>query len=127
MDSFPRTPFSTPLSGSARETEDRIRNIFQYQKKRPPVLALLLACTLALLCGGLVSCETQSPAPSLSQEEEHLLSLLAAEDQSIWEEGDKPRLLACVEQGDYLLGAAAYSHRLGDTLLIGVMDRETGE
>ena len=123
----PKTPFSTPLSGSARETEDRIRNIFQYQKKRPPVLALLLACALALLCGGLVSCETQSPAPSLSQEEEHLLSLLAAEDQSIWEEGDKPRLLACVEQGDYLLGAAAYSHRLGDTLLIGVMDRETGE
>ena len=32
MDSFPRTPFSTPLSGSARETEERIRNIFQYQK-----------------------------------------------------------------------------------------------
>ena len=123
----PKTPFSTPLSGSARETEDRIRNIFQYQKKRPPVLALLLACALALLCGGLVSCETQSPAPSLSQEEEQLLSLLAAEDQSIWEEGDKPRLLACVEQGDYLLGAAAYSHRLDDTLLIGVMDRETGE
>ena len=27
----------------------------------------------------------------------------------------------------YLLGAAAYSHRLGDTLLIGVMDRKTGE
>ena len=123
----PKTPFSTPLSGSARETEDRIRNIFQYQKKRPPVLALLLACALALLCGGLVSCETQSPAPSLSQEEEQLLSLLAAEDQSIWEEGDEPRLLTSIQQGEYLLGAAAYSHRLGDTLLIGVMDRETGE
>ena len=33
--SIPRSPFSTPLSGSARETEDRIRNIFQYKKKRP--------------------------------------------------------------------------------------------
>ena len=57
MDSFPRTPFSTPLSGSARETEERIRNIFQYQKKRPPILLLALACALALLCGGLVSCQ----------------------------------------------------------------------
>ena len=74
-----------------------------------------------------MSCQPQSPAVSLSQEEEHLLSLLAAEDQSIREEGDEPRLLASIQQGDYLLGAAAYSHRLGDTLLIGVMDRETGE
>ena len=125
--SVPRSPFSTPLSGSAREAEDRIRNIFQYQKKRPPILLLALACALALLCGGLVSCQPQSPVPSLSQEEEHLLSLLAAEDQSIREEGDEPLLLASIQQGDYLLGAAAYSHRFGDTLLIGVMDRETGE
>ena len=28
---FPRSPFSTPLSGSAQEAEDRIRNIFQYK------------------------------------------------------------------------------------------------
>ena len=55
--SLPRSPFSTPLSGSAREAEDRIRNIFQYQKKRPPALLLALACALALLCGGLVSCQ----------------------------------------------------------------------
>ena len=68
MDSFPRTPFSTPLSGSARETEDRIRNIFQYKKKRPPILVLALACALALLCGGLVSCQAretaETPGPS---------------------------------------------------------------
>ena len=56
----PNTPFSTPLSGSARETEERIRNIFQYQKKRPPILLLALACALALLCGGLVSCQPAS-------------------------------------------------------------------
>ena len=53
------SPFTTALSGSARETEDRIRNIFQYQKKRPPVPALLLACALALSCGSLVSCQAQ--------------------------------------------------------------------
>ena len=55
--SLPRSPFSTPLSGSARETEDRIRNIFQYKKKRPPLLFFVLACILALSCGGLVSCQ----------------------------------------------------------------------
>lgn len=66
--SLPRSPFSTPLSGSARETEERIRNIFQYKKKRPPVLFLALACALALLCGGLVSCQAretaETPGPS---------------------------------------------------------------
>ena len=57
--SVPRSPFSTPLSGSAKETETRIRNLFQYKKMRPPALALLLACALALTCGGLVSCQRQ--------------------------------------------------------------------
>ena len=57
---LPRTPLSTPLSGSAKETQTRIRNIFQFQKKRPPLLALTLATALALSCGGLVSC--QNPA-----------------------------------------------------------------
>ena len=66
MDSFPRTPFSTPLSGSAREAEGRIRN--KYQKKRPPALLLALSCALALTCGGLVSCQAretaETPGPS---------------------------------------------------------------
>ena len=57
---LPHTPLSTPLSGSARETKIRLRNIFQFQKKRPPVLALALAAALVLSCGGLVSC--QNPA-----------------------------------------------------------------
>ena len=62
----PKTPFSTPLSGSAREVEGRIRNLFQYQKKRPPILSLVLACALALFCGGLVSCQTaQADFPTL--------------------------------------------------------------
>ena len=33
---MPRTPFSTPLSGSAREVELRLKNIFSGPKKRPP-------------------------------------------------------------------------------------------
>ena len=36
-DKMPRTPFSTQLSRSAKETEIRIRNIFSGPKKRPPV------------------------------------------------------------------------------------------
>ena len=39
---IPSTPFSTPLSGSARVTEMRLRNIFSGPKKRPPVLFLAL-------------------------------------------------------------------------------------
>ncbi len=62
----PHTPFSTPLSGSARETELRIRNIMSGPKKRPPALFLLLVFSLCLFCGNLVSCqvkEAQAPAP----------------------------------------------------------------
>lgn len=58
----PRSPFTTCLSRSTRETERRIRNLFQYKKKRPPLLALLLAAALALSCGGLVSCQIQAEA-----------------------------------------------------------------
>ncbi len=54
---MPRTPLSTPLSGSARETELRIRSIFSGPKKRPPILVLTLMCAACLLCGNLVSCQ----------------------------------------------------------------------
>ena len=37
----PRSPFATPLSGSARETELRLRSIFQWKKRRPPALLLV--------------------------------------------------------------------------------------
>ena len=61
---MPRTPFSTPLSGSARETEIRIRNIMSGPKKRPPVLFLALVFSVCIFCGNLVSCqvkETEAP------------------------------------------------------------------
>ena len=56
----PRSPFSTHLSGSARETELRIRNIFQWKKKRPPVWLMALVGAIILLCGSLVSCQNQT-------------------------------------------------------------------
>ena len=54
---IPDSPFSTRLSDSAKETELRLRNIFQWKKKRPPVVAMILAALAALFCGGLVSCQ----------------------------------------------------------------------
>ena len=54
---MPRTPFSTPLSGSAKETEMRIRNIMSGPKRRPPVLFLALVFSVCIFCGNLVSCQ----------------------------------------------------------------------
>ena len=51
---MPRTPFSTPLSGSARVTEMRLRNIFSGPKKRPPALFLALVFAVCIFCGNLV-------------------------------------------------------------------------
>lgn len=54
--SLPRSPLTTRLSGSARETEYRICNIFQWKKERPPLPFLVLAIAAIALCGSLVSC-----------------------------------------------------------------------
>ena len=44
--------------------EQRLRNMFQYPKKRPPVWVMALALLAVLSCGGLVSCEAQAePEP----------------------------------------------------------------
>ena len=51
---MPNSPFATRLSGSAKETELRLRNIFQWKKKRPPVLLIVLAILVVSACGGLV-------------------------------------------------------------------------
>ena len=55
--SLPRSPLTTQLSGSARETEDRIRSIFLWKKKRPPVPVLAVTALIIVLCGSLVSCQ----------------------------------------------------------------------
>ena len=67
---MPRTPFSTPLSGSAKETEMRLKNIFSGPKRRPPVLFLVLVFSACLLCGNLVSCQmTETEKPDASSKE----------------------------------------------------------
>jgi hypothetical protein len=68
---MPRTPFSTGLSGSARETEIRLRNIFSGPKKRPPLPFLILMFAIAIFCGNLVSCRQRPPEPSLLMETQY--------------------------------------------------------
>lgn len=60
-----RTPVSTCLSGSAKEAELRIRNIFQWKKKRPPMVLFVLTAVAVLFCCGLVSCQEQENVPSV--------------------------------------------------------------
>ena len=67
----PHSPLTTRLSGSAWETENRIRNIFQWKKKRPPVLVLVLAAVIIALCGSLVSCQKQPSVPSIIMETQY--------------------------------------------------------
>ena len=61
---MPRTPFSTPLSGSARETEIRIRNIMSGPKKRPPIPLMILVAAVCIFCGNIVSCQMAEPEPA---------------------------------------------------------------
>lgn len=55
---MPHTPFSTALSGTVKETQARLKNIFSGPKKRIPVLFLTLMCAVCLLCGNLVACQS---------------------------------------------------------------------
>lgn len=67
MKHMPRTPFSTPLSRSARETKMRLENIAAGPQKRPPVIFIVLVSAACLLCGNLVSCQmAEAEAPDTS-------------------------------------------------------------
>lgn len=63
----PRSPFSAPFSRSAKETGLRIRNVFQWKRKRPPLLAFAVICLAVACSGSLVSCQKgnhQAATPS---------------------------------------------------------------
>lgn len=61
--SIPNSPLTTHLLSSPTETELRLRSIFQWKKKRPPVVFMILAALTALLCGSLVSCQPGQDEP----------------------------------------------------------------
>lgn len=54
----PHSPFTTPFSPTAREMGLRLRSLFQWKKKRPPLAVLGLVCAGVVLSGSLVSCQT---------------------------------------------------------------------
>ena len=68
---MPRTPLSTHLSRSAKETEIRIRNIFSGPKKRPPIPLMILMAAVCIFCGNLVSCQQRPKEPSLVMETQY--------------------------------------------------------
>lgn len=128
----PNTPFSTPLSGSAKEAEERIRNIFQYKKTRPPLPLFLAACVLALFCGGLVSCQTGENAASSQMMEEGAVwdTLRRSADVSGLDDRDglAYTMLASVSGEDYTLAAlSVHDFYPRYTLVIGAADTQTGE
>ena len=91
---MPRTPFSTQLSGSARETEIRIRNIMSGPKKRPPLPFLLLMFSVCIFCGNLVSChvaeaeQDTSPQRASSSVETEIPVLPQEIDRAVLEDID---------------------------------------
>ena len=98
-----KTYFSTPLSKSTKDTESRIRNIFQGQRKRPAAIALALVAVVALLCGSVVAVRAkQSPAPPEDnrEQEEKEAAAYAAQPKELSElpafvyQGDNPYLAA---------------------------------
>lgn len=65
--SFPRTRLSTRMSGSASETERRLRHLFAKHKR--PALALVAVVALAIaLCGGLVACQSATGSGGLTMD-----------------------------------------------------------
>ena len=119
----PHSPFSTRLSGSARETELRIRNIFQWKKKRPPVALFLLTAVLVLSCCGLVSCQTEA-TPDNSED-------AVVSDSWIYEPADDPietvrRVIEGQDQKEYTFTVRVDSLAIDEDETARVADRYRG-
>lgn len=130
----PRTPFSTHLSRSARETELRLRSIFQWKKKRPPVLLMVLAALACLSCGSLVSCQVEGASPDAAS--------VGSGESTVWDalragadltglddsEGLACTALASVSGDGYTLAAlTVHDWQSNYVLVIGAADDGTGE
>ena len=127
------TPFSTRLSGSARETELRLKSIFQWKKKRPPVVLIVLVLAIVLSCGGLVACRERGPehAPADMTEKEWALQLIKrtydlpfdAENNRytlrFYDSGDENKTLILAEMDDGEAGER-------DDLFLGLWDQKKG-
>ena len=70
---IPKTPFATRLSGSAKETEIRLRSVLQWEKRRPPIWLFALMVLTMLGCFGLVACQQEQPPENKSSADEVLV------------------------------------------------------
>lgn len=135
--SLPHSPLTTRLSGSARETEHRIRNIFQWKKKRPPVLILALSAMVIVLCGSLVSCQVGttfvSNVASGRVDQQALQEDLAQAARSLLSDPNQSvsaQLLSFTpgDGGNYALGAVCVqTDALEYLFALGVQDQRTGQ
>ena len=130
----PRTPFSTPLSPSAKETEMRLRSIFQWKKKRPPVWLMALIILVCLSCGSLVSCQVEGASPdttpSATGESTVWDALKASADLTELDDsqGLAYTALASVPGDGYTLAALSiHDWYPRYSLVIGAVDDGTGE
>lgn len=121
----PKTRLSTRMTGSARETEGRIRAL--YQRRRRPALALMvLAALAAVLCGGLVSCQQRTVPVGLAMDTQYYdawgnyieIPVLTAEG------GELPPGAAAVNEAlaalrsQYQATMAAPTNQVGDNLCL---------
>ena len=113
---LPKTRLSTAMSGSARETEGRVRNLFV--KHRRPALALVMAVGFAIgLCGSLVACRVRS-----ADEAARLEGLYDPTDTYLWENVHQ-ELLTCINgENGTLVAGHYYDDYPHCTLAIGVED-----
>ena len=105
MNAMPQTWFSTPLSKNAKDTEGRIRNIFEGQRRRPAVIVLALVAAVALLCGSVVAVRAKRTVPTM-------------EDR--WEQEKKEAAYAAAADGSAAL--PAYVYQGDDPCLAAVCD-----
>ena len=127
----PRTPFSTPLSGSAKEARLRLLHILQGPKKGPPAPLAALLVAAALLCVGLVSCQTEeapppddTPVPTAQgAEAQAVLAALAPYAQGVDDAGGlRGELLAVLGDGPSLAAAWFYDYYPHYALVIAALD-----
>ena len=129
----PRTPFSTPLSGSAKEARLRLLHILQGPKKGPPAPLAALLVAAALLCVGLVSCQTEEEPPpddtlvptASASETQAVLAALAPYAQGVDDTGGlRGELLAVLGDGPSLAAAWFYDYYPHYALVIAALDED---
>ena len=105
---MPKSPFSTRLSGSAKETELRLRSIFQWKKKRPPVVLFVLTALVVLLCFGLFACVPEEaeqeniPVADVTPEETNTPDKASEGETSDTVSGDLLGTLAAITASDFI-------------------------